>query len=218
MSQLFPRYANTLARASIVAVVLGLVGLGVVGYGWVQSSYATGVATHVSQPVPFSHEHHVSGLGLDCRYCHTSVETSSFAGMPSTHTCMTCHSQIWKDSPTLAPVRESLTTGTPIVWNRVYRLADFAYFDHHAHVAKGVGCTTCHGAIERMPLTAAAHPMRMQWCLECHRSPERFLRPREEVFNVRWTPPHDQIEQGRRLMQAYGVPAHGLDNCSVCHR
>lgn len=218
MPQLFPRYANTLARASIMTLVLALVGLGLLGYGCVRSSYATGVSTHVDQPIPFSHKHHVSGLGLDCRYCHTSVETSTFAGMPSTHTCMTCHSQVWTDSPTLAPVRDSLSTDTPIAWNRVYELADFVYFDHRVHVAKGVGCTTCHGPIEQMPLVAGASPMRMQWCLECHRSPERFLRPREEVFNVDWIPPANQRELGQRLMREYRIPGHGLDNCSVCHR
>lgn len=218
MPQPFPPYSNTLARASIVALILILAALCLLGYLWVRSSYATGVATHVEQPIPFSHQHHVGGLGLDCRYCHTSVETSSFAGMPSTETCMTCHSQIWRDSPTLAPVRDSLRTETPIAWNRVYELADFVYFDHRSHVAKGVGCTTCHGPIEQMPLLAEANPMHMQWCLDCHRSPERHLRPREEVFNVHWKPPADQTELGRRLMQEYQVPLRGLDNCSVCHR
>lgn len=217
MPQLFPPSANTLSRLTILLVVVGLAALGVVGYGWVQSSYATGVGRPVEQPVPFSHEHHVGGLGLDCRYCHTTVEKASFAGMPSTHTCMTCHSQVWADSPMLAPVRDSLASGEPLAWNRVNDLPDYAYFDHRAHVTHGVGCVSCHGRVDRMPLMAQAHPMRMQWCLSCHRAPEQHLRPMEAVFDMEWHA-KDQKALGERLVAEYRIPRDRLGDCYTCHR
>ena len=157
--------------------------------------------------MPFSHEHHVRGLGIDCRYCHTSVEKSSFAGIPPTETCMTCHSQIWTDSPMLEPVRTSLRTNTPIRWNRVHDLPDYVYFNHGIHVQKGVGCVSCHGRVDQMPLTWKAEPMTMEWCLSCHRNPEKHLRPREEVFNMDWVPPEDQVDAGPEAGQ--GAPDPG---------
>src|SRR5689334_1771480 len=182
MAQIFHRSTNTISRftifGSLVVVAVGL---------WAalqleRSPYTTFAGVARPQPVPFSHEHHVRGLGIDCRYCHTSVEKSGFAGIPPTETCMTCHSQIWTDSPMLEPVRTSLRTNTPIRWNRVHDLPDYAYFNHAIHVNKGVGCVSCHGQVDQMPLTWKAEPMTMEWCLSCHRNPENHLRPVAEVF------------------------------------
>jgi NAD-dependent SIR2 family protein deacetylase len=170
------------------------------------------------QPVPFSHKHHVSGLGIDCRYCHTAVEQSAFAGIPSTSTCMNCHSQIWTNSPMLEPVRESYRTGQPLRWTRVHNLAEFAYFNHSIHVNKGVGCATCHGPVDQMPLIAQQESLLMEWCLDCHRNPEQYLRPREEVFNMSWTAPANQSELGLELVRKYNVRTEQLTDCSVCHR
>jgi hypothetical protein len=171
------------------------------------------------QPVPFSHKHHVGDDGIDCRYCHTSVETSSFAGIPSTQVCMSCHAQLWNEAPLLAPVRASLTTNKPLKWTRVNDLPDFTYFDHSIHVAKGVGCSTCHGEVDRMPLTWRAETLYMKWCLECHRAPENFVRPRREIYNQRWQPSPDQAERGRELVRQYQIDTSGrLTNCSTCHR
>jgi hypothetical protein len=170
--------------------------------------------------VQFSHEHHVNALGIDCRYCHTSVETSSFAGIPPTETCMTCHSQIWRDSPMLAPVRDSLAKNEPIPWNRVHDLPDYAYFNHSVHVAKGVGCASCHGRVDQMPLIWKDAPLTMEWCLGCHREPERHLRPRDQIFSMTWTAggEREQLELGRKLLQENHVPVHRLSDCSTCHR
>jgi hypothetical protein len=168
------------------------------------------------QPVPFSHQHHVGGMGLDCRYCHTSVERSAVAGIPPTKTCMNCHAQIWNDSPTLEPVRESFRSDRSIAWTRVHDLPDFVYFNHSAHVNKGVGCSSCHGRVDRMPLVHQEKSLQMEWCLECHRNPERYLRPKHEVFNPAWEPPVDQLEAGRRLVAEYGVKPR--TSCSTCHR
>jgi hypothetical protein len=168
--------------------------------------------------VPFSHKHHVSGLGIDCRYCHTAVEQSAFAGIPSTSTCMNCHSQIWTNSPMLEPVRESYRTGRPLRWTRVHNLAEFAYFNHSIHVNKGVGCATCHGPVDQMPLVAQEKSLLMEWCLDCHRNPEQYLRPRDEVFNMSWTAPPNQSELGLELIRKYNVRTEQLTDCSVCHR
>jgi hypothetical protein len=161
----------------------------------------------------------VSDDGIDCRYCHTSVEKSSFAGIPSTKICMNCHSQIWAGSPMLEPVRESFRSGRSLEWTRVHNLPGFVYFDHGIHVNKGVGCSTCHGRVDRMPLTWRENSLYMEWCLECHREPERFVRPRAEVFNMDWQPPQnktDRLALGRKLVQEYGIQK--LTSCSVCHR
>lgn len=218
-AQIFSPSANTIARASIVTGIALVVALLAIGANISESAYVQGTNVVVNQPVPFSHEHHVSGLGIDCRYCHTTVEQSNTAGMPPTETCMTCHSQIWNDAPLLAPVRESWQTGLPIEWNRVYDLPDFVYFNHSIHVQKGVGCTTCHGQIDQMPLTRKVQPLHMEWCLSCHREPEKFVRPREEVFNMDYEPPVDQLALGRQLVQQYHIGENkDLTNCYVCHR
>jgi hypothetical protein len=219
MSQIFPRSANALARTSL-AGVLGLVlFLGWVVFTLFRSGWATKQNELVEQPVPFSHAHHVGGVGIDCRYCHTSVETSAFAGIPPTQTCMNCHSQIWSDSPMLEPVRASLRDNTNLTWTRVHNLPDFVYFNHKIHVNQGVGCATCHGPVDQMPLMYQASSLLMEWCLDCHRAPEQYLRPRAEVFNMAYEAPADQIDLGLRLKAQYNVAeAQHLTSCSVCHR
>src|SRR6266542_5213546 len=219
MAQIFHPSTNTIAKATIFGAVFVLAGLLALGWFYVRSAWATGVNVPVQQPVPFSHQHHVAGLGIDCRYCHTSVETSSSAGIPPTYTCMSCHSHIWSDSPTLKPVRDSLATGQPIEWQRVHNLPDYVYFDHSIHVAKGVGCVTCHGRVDQMPLTWKTQTLHMEWCLGCHREPEKYIRPREQVFNMDWQPSEDQLALGRRLVQQYNIlPVAQLTSCSTCHR
>jgi len=218
MSQIFHRSTNTLSRVSIYAAVFVLAGLTWVLMALDRSPYTTKQGIVLRQPVPFSHEHHVAGLGLDCRYCHTSVETSSFAGMPPTATCMNCHKLIWADSDMLEPVRASLRDDRPIVWTRVHDLPDFAYFDHSIHVAKGIGCVSCHGRVDEMPLMRQAAPLQMEWCLECHRHPEEQVRPRSEVFNLNWAAA-DQASLGPRLVKEYGIRSvRDLTSCSTCHR
>src|SRR5438046_29243 len=201
MAQVFHPSTNTLSRLSILVGILLLAAAWKIGMAINRSPYFTQVNVVRAQPVPFSHKHHVQGLGIDCRYCHTSVENSSFAGIPPTKTCMNCHSSIWSDSPMLAPVRESFKTDQSIAWTRVHDLPDFVYFDHSIHVRKGVGCETCHGRVDQMPLTWRANSLYMEWCLECHRAPERFVRPREQVFNMDWQPPSDQLALGLKLMK-----------------
>jgi cytochrome c7-like protein len=176
------------------------------------------VGTPTGQVVPFSHKHHVGDDGIDCRYCHTSVETSAFAGIPPTHTCMTCHSQLFTDQPMLAPVVQSLRSGQPIPWKRIHDLPDFVYFNHGIHIAKGVGCEECHGRVDEMPLTWRVAPLTMQWCLACHREPEKHLRPVEHVFDMGWKPSEDQTELGKRLVAAYHIHTSTLTDCSTCHR
>jgi hypothetical protein len=218
MAQIFHPSMNTVAKATIFGAVFLLGGLGWVGYTVEKSPYNTDAGIPRNQPVPFSHEHHVRGLGIDCRYCHTSVEDSSFAGIPPTKTCMTCHSQIWSNAEMLRPVRQSWASNQPIQWSRVHNLPDFVYFNHGVHVNKGVGCSTCHGEVDRMPLMWQQASLQMAWCLDCHRAPEQFLRPRDQVFNMHWTAPSNQLEEGRKLIEKYGVKTGELTNCSICHR
>ena len=219
MPQVFHRRTNTIARVSLLGTLLLAAFLLWVCLVYVRSSYGTGAGAVRVQPVPFSHEHHVGDLGIDCRYCHTAVEDSSYAGLPPTKTCMNCHSQIWVGSDLLAPVRESYRTGQSLQWQKIYNLPGFVYFDHSIHVHKGVGCTTCHGRIDEMPFTYQLPSLLMEWCLDCHRGPERHLRPLSEVFNVRWEPPPDQLERGRELAKQYDLrDPRFLTSCSVCHR
>src|SRR5687767_1492326 len=178
MAQVFSRSANNIAKISLVVAAI-LAGTAFYVYTQVaRSSYLTGRYLEKQQPVQFSHKHHVGDDGIDCRYCHTNVEKGAFAGLPSTQVCMTCHSQIWPDSPLLEPVRESFRTRTPIQWTRVHDLPDFAYFDHSIHVRKGVSCVSCHGRIDMQPIAMKEKPLTMQWCLDCHRDPAKNLRPR----------------------------------------
>ena len=216
MSQIFHRSANTLSKVSIFGALFIIGGLIWLAMVVTRSSYVTGAHVFREQPVQFSHQHHVGGIGIDCRYCHTSVEKASSAGIPPTKTCMNCHSQIWANSPYLEPVRESYRSDTPLRWTRVHDLPDFVYFNHSVHVKKGVGCATCHGRIDRMPLLYQKSPLLMEWCLECHRNPERFVRPREAVYQMDYQPPENQLELGRQLVKAYDIKS--LTTCSTCHR
>jgi hypothetical protein len=221
MSQIFPRSANALVRSTLFGV-LSLVLFG----GWLvmtlmRSSWATKQNEFVEQPIQFSHAHHVGGVGIDCRYCHTSVEKSSFAGIPPTKTCMNCHSQIWTNAPILEPVRASFRTGTPLNWIRVNDLPDFVYFNHQIHIKQGVGCNVCHGPVDKMPLMYQAQSLLMEFCISCHKAPESFLRPRSEVFNMNYKVPADttQLELGLKLKKEYGISSlEHMTSCSVCHR
>lgn len=218
MPQIFPPSANWASKASIL-VTLVIVGtfLGIL-LNVNRLDYVSKVGVPVDQPVPFSHKHHVKGMGIDCRYCHTSVEESAFAGIPPTETCMTCHSQVWTEAPILEPVRLSFRDNKPLEWTRVHDLPDFAYFNHSIHVKQGIGCQTCHGQVDQMPLMWKENTLNMEWCLECHREPEKFVRPREEVFNLAWKPPGDQEDLGRQLVEEYQIQTTQLTDCSICHR
>jgi hypothetical protein len=218
VAQVFSAGANIASRISIVGLVLLLGVVALASFAFYRSPYVTEVGFPIDQPVAFSHKHHVEGLGIDCRYCHTSVEESSFAGIPPTHTCMSCHSQVWTEAPMLEPVRESWATGEPLEWIRVNDTPDFVYFNHSIHVEKGVGCVTCHGRVDQMPLAWKGATLHMQWCLECHRNPEEFIRPKEEVFNMEWEAPANQTEVGLKLVEEYGIRVGQLTNCSICHR
>ncbi|HEY3887453.1 MAG TPA: cytochrome c3 family protein [Caulobacteraceae bacterium] len=218
MAQLFGPGADVVARIVLVALVV--TPFLIVGslYVWAGSPYHTRAGETVAQPILFSHAHHVGELGLDCRFCHASVETGRFAGMPATEVCMTCHSQIWTNAPMLAPIRESLAKDQPIQWVRVNNLPDYVYFDHSVHVAKGVPCEACHGRVADMPLMRQAAPLTMGWCLDCHRNPGPNLRPREAEFDTRWTGVGDPAKRAAALMAAYHVSTAGLTDCATCHR
>jgi hypothetical protein len=217
MAAIFAPRANLLMNAALIGAAGLVVFLILLIWGVPLMAYNTQVGYIPPQPVPFSHKHHVSGLGLDCRYCHSSVEVAQNAGMPPTETCMTCHSQIWTHAPMLEPVRQNLAEHKPLRWNRVYTLPDYVYFDHSIHVAKGVGCTECHGPIGDMPLTWKATNLYMSWCLSCHRDPAPHLRPREAVFDPHWHRTAD-TPSGAELMKRYHIHPQTLSDCSVCHR
>ena len=218
MPQVFTRCANSIARGGVVTVLLLFVVTSASVWGVWRSPYMTRQQLALDQPVPFSHQHHRAGLGIDCRYCHTTVESSSFAGMPSTETCMTCHSQVWTDAPVLEAVRESWRMGQPLHWTRVYDNPDFVFFNHSVHVQKGVGCSTCHGRVEQMPLVRKEHSLWMRWCIDCHENPAKQIRPKEQVFNMAYQPPPHQLELGRQLVKAYNIHTEQLTDCSMCHR
>src|SRR5438309_9063020 len=205
MGQLFQQRANAIAKLTMLGLPLLVVGASAAVFAYARSDFWTKVETPREQPVPFSHKHHVGGLGIDCRYCHTSVEESSFAGLPPTETCMTCHSQIWRDAPMLEPVRASLRDNVPLKWNRVNDLPDFVYFNHSIHVNKGIGCAACHGQVDRMPLLYQEASLQMRWCLDCHRNPAKYVRPRDQVFNMNWEPPADDPGLGERLVKDYKI-------------
>jgi Cytochrome c7 and related cytochrome c len=217
MSQVFHPAANSIARISIaVGALVAGGGLFLLMVVVPRSSYVTRQHEEREQPVPFYHAHHVGSMGIDCRYCHTSADKSASAGIPPTKTCMNCHSQIWNQSPTLEPVREAWRTGKPIEWVRVHDLPDFVYFNHSAHVNKGVGCSTCHGRVDKMSFVWQENSLLMEWCIGCHRAPEKYLRPRDEVYNIAYEPPANQLELGRRLAREYDVKPQVT--CSTCHR
>ena len=211
MANLFSPGFNSLARTSLLVAAGLAVASVALAYVINDSGYVTREDVVREQPVPFSHRHHVQGLGIDCRYCHSAVEESASAGIPPTHTCMTCHSQVWKDAPILEPVRESHRTGKPLRWTRVHDLPDFVYFDHSIHVARGVGCESCHGRVDRMPLVWQEHALHMGWCLDCHRNPEPHLRPLDKVFEMGWT------VEALNGSPANGAPANGAGEISPDH-
>jgi hypothetical protein len=232
MAQIFHRSTNTISRLSIFGAFFVVAFVLWVAAQIQRSPYTNYQGVHQMQPVPFSHQHHVAGLGIDCRYCHTSVEVSSFAGIPPTKTCMNCHAQIWTGAPMLEPVRESFRSGRSLVWTRVNDLPDFVFFNHSIHINKGIGCADCHGPVDRMPLTHAENTLQMEWCLNCHRAPEKFLRPRSEVFNMAYSPPThmspisldgqqftDQIALGTYLRKQYSIRSVAdITSCNTCHR
>jgi hypothetical protein len=217
MPQLFPPNSNSFIKWTIAAGTIFLVLLVTALTVFARTSNNR-VGVPVPQPVDFPHDLHAGGLGLDCRYCHSTVETSNFATIPSTETCMTCHSQVRVGSPELAVVQRSWDSGQPIAWNRVHDLPEFVYFDHSIHIAKGVGCSTCHGRVDQMSGMWKNEPMTMGWCLECHKEPARFLRPRSEVLNMAYERPDNQLELGRELVEAYHINTEKLPQCWTCHR
>lgn len=215
MPQIFHPSMNTISRATIFGAVFIVAFTIWLVMTIVRSPYVSGVGVIRSQPVPFSHAHHVAEAGIDCRYCHTSVEESSFAGIPPTQTCMNCHSQIWAESPMLAPVRESYRENTPLVWNRVYDIPDYAFFYHNIHVQRGVACATCHGQLAEMPLTWKTSSLYMEWCLECHRAPEKAMGPVSAVFDSAGIPsPVISFPSSTNVRSPHGKL---LTNCSLCH-
>jgi len=219
MGQIFPRNANRLAWLSVFAGLLLVAELVLILAVYFRSNYFRQINVAIEQPVAFSHQLHNGVLGIDCRYCHVSVNQSYFANIPATETCMTCHSQIKTFSPKIAPIIESYATGKPIEWNKVHRVPDFVYFNHAIHVNKGVGCSTCHGQVNEMPVVWQQQAMFMGWCLNCHRNPEQYVRPRDEVYNMEYVAPANQAALGRQLVAEYGImPADQLTNCWVCHR
>jgi len=215
MSQIFHPSTNTVVRVTFFGALFFVAGGLWMAQAINRSSWVTLADVTREQPVPFSHAHHVGGIGIDCRYCHTSVEESSFAGIPPTRTCMNCHSQLFNDSPMLEPVRESFRSGMPIEWTRVHDLPDFVYFDHSIHVSKGVACVTCHGQVDQMPLMWQSASLQMEWCLDCHRHPERHVGPRESVMLMRGAPGLTP-EARAALVREYDVRTR--TDCSTCHR
>jgi hypothetical protein len=238
MSQLFHPAANAIAKGTIFGAIFIIAIAAWVAAVVDRSPWMTQANVSRAQPVPFSHEHHVNGLGIDCRYCHTSVTESAFAGIPPTKTCMTCHSQIWTNATMLEPVRASWRTEKPIEWTRVHKLPDFVFFNHSIPIAKGIGCVSCHGQVDKMPLMYQANSLRMGWCLDCHREPENNIRPKSQVFNMNYDLAQDQgleqelniskeqadkfrasqAELGKFLVDKYHVRKGQLTDCFVCHR
>jgi hypothetical protein len=237
MPNIFHPSTNTISKLSIVGVLLAVPMLGVATYAF-NMSYGINRKVPLEQPVPFSHKHHVGDDGIDCRYCHTSVDKAAFAGIPSTDICMTCHSQIWTDSPNLTPVRESFQTGRPIRWARVHDLPDFVYFNHAIHLKKGVGCVSCHGRVDQMPITWKEKTLSMAWCIDCHRDPKKNIRPAEHIYDMAWRPAANQqasvvsappeparearLGSSTRLVKVgkdtyHILSEYQMTNCSTCH-
>jgi hypothetical protein len=216
MAQIFDRSSNALARMSLVLTGLIVIALGITLDELQRSPWVTRQGQRADQPVPFSHKHHVQGLGIQCQYCHTSVEKSSYAGIPPTRTCMNCHSQIWTNANLLEPVRHSWATGESIVWTKVHDLPDYAYFNHEIHVNKGIGCSSCHGRVDEMPLMYQQSSLQMEWCLNCHRNPAVNLRPTSEIYNMAWKGPSDinPVWCGATGVKA-GVPTAQTVSCTT---
>jgi hypothetical protein len=216
MASVFPPWSNTALRVAIWAAVVGGALAVATPMIWVRTPWQRAQWEVADQPVEFDHRHHAQDDGIDCRYCHDTVERAATAGMPSTEKCMGCHDQIWSRSPMLEVVRRSYFSGAPIPWNRVHQVPGFVYFDHSIHVAKGFGCATCHGRVDRMPAVYQEASLTMGWCLDCHRSPERYIRPPGEITNMGWSVEGRQLELGRELVRTLGI--RSLTNCTTCHR
>ena len=216
MPQIFDRSSNALARMCLVLTGLIVIALGFTLDQLQRSPWVTRQGQRADQPVPFSHKHHVQGLGLQCQYCHTTVEKSSYAGIPPTRTCMNCHAQIWTNAQLLEPVRNSWYTGQSIVWTKVHDLPDFVYFNHEIHVNKGIGCETCHGRVDEMPLMFEQNTLQMEWCLDCHRNPSKNLRPTSEIYNMAWEEPsEDRPVWCTAVDDRYGVPTAQSLSCTT---
>ena len=214
MAQIFDRSSNALARMSLVLTGLIVIALGVTLDELQRSPWVTRQGQRPEQPVPFSHKHHVQGLGLQCQYCHVTVEKSSYAGIPPTKTCMNCHAQIWTNAQLLQPVRDSWATGQSLVWTKVHDLPDFAYFSHEIHVNKGLGCSSCHGRVDMMPLMFAQNSLQMEWCLDCHRNPAKNLRPTGQIYNMAWEGPKEDSPVWCSVGgEKTGVPTAQSVNC-----
>lgn len=219
MRQLFAPGADAILRFAALVLVVGMLGAAAGVFAWARGDFAGNVGVAPEQPVPFSHKHHSGELGIDCRMCHQQVEVLASAGLPPTHTCMTCHSVVWNQSPMLQPVRESLANGTPMHWVRVNRLPDYVYFNHSIHIAKQIGCSSCHGPVDTMQLTYRAQAFRMEFCLNCHRNPEKYVRAEDQIWNMEWGPPPDQAVVGPQLVKDLHIAGpQELSDCSVCHR
>lgn len=216
MSQLFRPSANTLARASIIGVVALVGAVGWIVLAFERSPYVTRQGVVIEQPVPFSHNHHVAQVGIDCRYCHTSVEVAASAGIPPTSTCMNCHNMLFTNVDMLEPVRASLRDGVPLEWNRVHDLPDFAYFDHSVHLANGIGCSSCHGKVHEMQLVHRENTLQMSWCVDCHKNPAPFVRPKDKLFDTTWEPSSLSEQERADLVAQYDLQAKL--SCSTCHR
>jgi hypothetical protein len=216
MAALFPSWSATAVRIALVAIASTVIGIPTALCIYVRTPYATNAGYEVVQPVMFDHRHHVDDDGIDCRYCHATVDRSPHAGIPATETCMGCHNQIWNQSPILEPVRQAWFTRQPIPWRRVHQLPDFVYFDHSIHVTRGIGCASCHGRVDAMAQVHQVEPLTMGWCLGCHRDPEPNLRPLEEITSMTWRPPAGDPSLGERLAREYGT--RKLTSCTTCHR
>jgi len=216
MSALFPPSSNTIFRViSLALLATPVLAIGA-AYIYLGSPYYTGQNDPIDQTFQFDHRHHVSDDGIDCRYCHSSVESSPYAGVPSTAVCMNCHAQVWNKSPLLEQLRARYFRGEPIPWNRVHRLPNFVYFNHAIHVNKGVGCVSCHGRVDQMAMIEQVEPLTMGWCLDCHRNPAKHLRPLEMITDMTWQPEGDPEHAGKELLQKYDV--HTRTSCTTCHR
>jgi hypothetical protein len=244
MAQIFHPGFNTLARLSLVLAVTGPVIVIGAASAVSRSSYNTKVQIAIDQPVPFSHEHHVNELGIDCRYCHVAVEKSAHATVPATETCMSCHSQVWTNSPLLEPIRESYRTNTPMKWNQLNKVPEFVYFNHSIHINRGLNCNICHGPVQEMQLAYKGKAFFMIWCLDCHRNPEKYVAKREDTFKLyekaqqgadkgysnlspeeralahsqEYQRSPEELAKAKALMKEYGVKTKQLSDCSVCHR
>ncbi len=212
---MFPRWANRL-RLALVVLVLVVPPYVVLLVAYGASPRTTDVGYQPAQPLPYSHAQHAGKLGIDCRYCHTTVEYAALAAVPPTQTCVNCHANIMPDSRKMLKVRESYATGLPIEWVRVHDLPDFVYFDHSAHVRRGVGCVSCHGRVDKMEVVYQTEPLSMGWCLDCHRKPEEHLRPTAVVTQMDWVPFEERVTLGRRVRRELNIDPS--TDCSTCHR